>query len=64
MKEEIRRLASLEIRASIKGLRRMVALHRRDLAALRRLAARLEKSVAFLEGQERAWTAQRRSGVA
>jgi len=58
MKEEIRRLARLEIRAAIKGLRRMSAQHRRDLAALKRLAPRLEKSVAFLEGQERSRVAE------
>jgi DNA-binding transcriptional regulator YiaG len=58
MKEEIRRLARSEIRAAIKGLRRIVAQHRRDLAALKRLAPRLEKSVAFLEGQERSRVAE------
>ena len=58
MKEEIRRLARSEIRAHLKGLRRIVAQHRRDLAALKRLAPRLEKSVAFLEGQERSRVAE------
>ena len=58
MKEEIRRLARSEIRAHLKGLRRMSAQHRRDLAALKRLAPRLEKSVAFLEGQERSRVAE------
>jgi DNA-binding transcriptional regulator YiaG len=52
MKDEFRRLARREANALIKGLRRMVAQHRRDLAALKRLAPRLEKSVAFLESQE------------
>jgi DNA-binding transcriptional regulator YiaG len=52
LKDEIRRLARREIRAHLRGLRRMIAQHRRDLAALKRLAPRLEKSVAFLEAQE------------
>jgi DNA-binding transcriptional regulator YiaG len=58
MKEEIRRLARSEIRAHLKGLRRIVAQHRRDLASLKRLAPRLGKSVAFLEGQERSRVAE------
>jgi DNA-binding transcriptional regulator YiaG len=58
MKEEIRRLARREIRAHLRGLRRLIAQHRRDLAALKRLAPQLEKSVAFLEAQERGRVAE------
>jgi len=53
MKDEFRRVARREARASIRGIRRIVSQHRRDVAALKRLVPKLTKAVAFLEAQER-----------
>jgi DNA-binding transcriptional regulator YiaG len=58
MKNEFRRIARREANATIKSLRRIVTQHRRDLAALKRLAPKLAKSVAFLEAQERGRVAE------
>ena len=53
LNEQIRRLARREITAQTKTLRRLNAQHRRDIAALKRQAGSLLKSVAFLQSQEK-----------
>ena len=58
MKDEFRRVARREARASIRGIRRIVSQHRRDVAALKRLVPKLAKAVAFLETQERGRVAE------
>jgi len=58
MKDEFRRLARREARATIRGVRRIVAQHRRDVAALKRMVPQLVKAVAFLETQERGRVAE------
>lgn len=58
MKDEFRRLARRESRAAIRGVRRIVSQHRRDVAALKRLVPQLAKAVAFLEAQERGRVAE------
>jgi DNA-binding transcriptional regulator YiaG len=53
LKDEIARLARKEIRSHTVVTKRMVTQHRRDLAALKRTVAALQKEVAFLAAQER-----------
>jgi len=53
LKEEIRRLARKEVKSETGVTRRMVATHRREIAALKRQVDDLLKRVSFLEGQER-----------
>ncbi len=53
IKEEIRRLARKEIRAQIGATRKAAALHRREIARLKRLLQAQEKKIARLASQER-----------
>jgi DNA-binding transcriptional regulator YiaG len=53
LREEIRRLARKELREQVGATVKAAAQHRRDLAELKRQVRRLERSVAFLERQER-----------
>jgi DNA-binding transcriptional regulator YiaG len=53
LNDQIRRLARREITAQTKTLRRLNAQHRRDIAALKRQASSVAKTVAFLEAQEK-----------
>ena len=62
LNEQIRRLARREITAETKTLRRLNAQHRRDIAALKRQASSLLKSVAVLQSQEKRHIVQRPAG--
>jgi DNA-binding transcriptional regulator YiaG len=53
LNEQIRRLARREIKAQTGSTRRLTGQYRRDIAALKRQAASLQKTVAFLEAQEK-----------
>ena len=53
LREEMRRQAKKEQRASLTALRRMVSQHRRDIAELKRQLAASQKRLSFLENQER-----------
>jgi DNA-binding transcriptional regulator YiaG len=53
LREEIRRLARKELREQVGATVKAAAQHRRDLAELKRQVRRLQRSVGFLEGQER-----------
>jgi DNA-binding XRE family transcriptional regulator len=51
--EQIRRLARREINAQSKKTKRLIAQHRRDIAALKRRMTSLLKTIKFLEKQEK-----------
>ncbi len=53
LKEEIRRLARKEIKAQMGSTAQAVARYRRDIAKLKRQLREQEKTIAFLEAQER-----------
>ena len=53
LKEEIRRLARKEIKASTGATSQAVAQFRREIAKLKRQSRELERKLAFLEAQER-----------
>ncbi|MGA2497948.1 MAG: helix-turn-helix transcriptional regulator [Tepidisphaeraceae bacterium] len=53
LNEQIRRLARHEIKAQTGSTRRLTAQYRRDIAALKRQVVGLQKTVAFLEIQEK-----------
>ena len=53
LKDEIRRLAKKEIKASTRSTRQAVAQYRRDIATLKRLVQVQQKDIAFLKAQER-----------
>jgi DNA-binding transcriptional regulator YiaG len=58
-KEELRRLARREIKASTSGTKGAVAQFRRDIANLKRQTKAQEREIAFLKGQERKRIGQR-----
>ena len=53
LKEEIRRLAKREIKASTTTTKQAVAQYRRDIAKLKRLVQAQQKEIAFLKARER-----------
>ena len=53
LNDQITRRAGREITARTKATRRLVAQHRRDIAALKRQMASVLKTLAFLEGQDK-----------
>jgi DNA-directed RNA polymerase specialized sigma24 family protein/DNA-binding XRE family transcriptional regulator len=53
LKDEITRLARKEIKSQTGVTKRLATQHRRDLAALKRTVAALQKEVAFLAAQEK-----------
>ena len=53
LKEEIRRLAKREIKASTSSTKQAVAQYRRDIARLKRQVSTQAKAIAFLKTQER-----------
>jgi DNA-binding transcriptional regulator YiaG len=53
LKDEIRRLAKREIKASTSSTKSAVAQSRRDIAALKRQVGAQQREIAFLKGQER-----------
>jgi DNA-binding XRE family transcriptional regulator len=50
LRDEIVRLARKELRSQTEGLKKASAQHRRDIAALKRQAAELERQVSLLGG--------------
>lgn len=58
LNDQIRRLSRREITAQTKTTRRLTAQYRRDIAALKRQMAALQKTVGFLEAQEKKRVAQ------
>lgn len=58
IKDEIRRLAKRDIKASTASIKTAVAQYRRDIAALKRQVNVQQKEIAFLKARE-----QKRSGV-
>lgn len=58
LNEQIRRLSRRELYREIRNTRKLTAQHRRDLAALKRQVAALQKTVDFLERQEKRRVAQ------
>ncbi len=52
IKEEIRRLAKREIKATTSSTKSAVAQYRRDIAALKRTVSGQQKEIAFLKAQE------------
>jgi DNA-binding transcriptional regulator YiaG len=53
IREEVGRLARKEIRKQLEVVKRASALHRREIARLKRDIVKLEKRADFLESQER-----------
>ena len=53
LKDEIRRLARKEIKAELSLSRKQIAQHRRDIAALKREVAEAQRTVNFLQTQEK-----------
>lgn len=53
LNDQIRRVARREIRAQTKTTKRLTAQYRRDIAALKWQVATLQKTVAFLQAQEK-----------
>lgn len=53
LNEQIRRLARREIKSQSRIVRRLTAQHRRDIAALKREVAGLQKTITYLERQEK-----------
>lgn len=53
LNDHVRRLSRREINRDTKSIRKLTAQHRRDLAELKRQVVALQKSVAFLERQEK-----------
>jgi DNA-binding transcriptional regulator YiaG len=53
LRDEICRLARKEIRSDVGVTKRQSAQHRRDIAALKRLAESFERRISFLERQEK-----------
>ena len=62
LREEIRKQARKELRASLEKTKKLVALHRREIAQLKKSLAEAQKRVAFLEGCERKRIADAKSG--
>ena len=52
IRDEIRRLAKREIKATTQSTKQAVAQHRRDIAMLKRLVQVQQKEIRFLKTQE------------
>ena len=52
LREEIRRFARREVRSELKGTKKAVAHHRREIAELRRRNKALERTVGYLQSRE------------
>jgi DNA-binding XRE family transcriptional regulator len=59
LNERISRIARREVTTGLKTVRRLTSQHRRDLAALKRLMSSIQKSLSFLERQEKRRVAER-----
>src|SRR5687767_13081259 len=59
LNEHVRRLARREITSQIRSTRRLTTQHRRDIAELKRQVVALQKTVAFLERQEKRRVAEK-----
>jgi DNA-binding transcriptional regulator YiaG len=53
LNDQVRRTARREIARQTRSTRRLTTQHRRDIAALKRQVAQLQKAVSFLEQQEK-----------
>jgi DNA-binding transcriptional regulator YiaG len=53
LKEEIRRLAKKEVKTQLETTKKSVTGFRQDIARLKRIVARQEKRISFLESQEK-----------
>jgi DNA-binding transcriptional regulator YiaG len=58
LSEQIRRVSKRALSGETRTIRRMTSQHRRDIAALKRQIAELQKTVMYLERQERRRVAQ------
>ncbi len=62
LREEIRKQARKELRASLEKTKKLVALHRREISQLKKSLAETQKRVAFLEACERKRIADSKNG--
>jgi DNA-binding transcriptional regulator YiaG len=53
LNDQIRRITRREIKSQTKTTKKLTAQYRRDIAALKRQVASLQKTVNFLQGQEK-----------
>lgn len=62
LREEIRKQARKELRASLEKTKKLVAVHRREIAQLKKSLADSQKRIAFLEACERKRIADAKNG--
>lgn len=62
LREEIRKQARKELRASLEKTKKLVAVHRREIAQLKKSVADANKRIAFLEACERKRIADAKNG--